>query len=68
MSVRAGKAAWPKPVRRLFPRLRSLYRRCADELERLVSGVSAYICDACTAEASPVLERHRGFVGTCPVH
>jgi len=62
--------AWPKVFRRVFPRLRcSFCRRSADEVERLVSGASAYICDACIADCVAVLERHGGFAGTRrPVH
>jgi hypothetical protein len=69
MSVRAGINAWPKALRRLLPGLRcSFCRRSADEVERLVSGASAYICDACIAECVAVLEKHGGFAGTRPVH
>jgi hypothetical protein len=60
---------WPKLVRRLAPKLRcSFCRRSADEVERLVSGASAYICDACVAECVSVLDRHGGFGATGPAH
>ncbi len=46
----------------LAPRLRcSFCRRTADEVERLVSGARAYICDTCVTECVAVLERHGGF-------
>jgi hypothetical protein len=69
MSIRAGMGVWPKAFRRFIPRLRcSFCRRSADQVERLVSGASAYICDACIADCVAVLERHGGFAGTRPVH
>jgi ClpX C4-type zinc finger len=68
-AVRSGKSPWLNVIRRLVPRLRcSFCRRSADEVERLVSGASAYICDACIADCVAVLERHGGFAGTRPVH
>ena len=69
MSVRAGTGVWPKAFRRFMPGLRcSFCGRSADQVERLVSGASAYICDACIAECVVVLERHGGFAGIRPVH
>jgi hypothetical protein len=69
MSIRAGMSGWPKAFRRFIPRLRcSFCRRSADEVERLVSGASAYICDTCIADCVAVLERHGGFAGTRSVH
>jgi ClpX C4-type zinc finger len=66
-AVRSGTREWPKAIRRLVPRLRcSFCRRSADEVERLVSGASAYICDACIAECVAVLEKHGGFPGPGP--
>jgi len=60
---------WPKLARRLAPRLRcSFCGRSADEVERLVSGASAYICDACVAECAAVLEKHGGFGTAGPNH
>ena len=73
MSVRTRTGAdpsriWPKAFRRVIPGLRcSFCHRPADEVESLVSGASAYICDACIAECVAVLEKHGGFTGT-PVH
>jgi len=53
---------WPKLGRRLGPRLRcSFCRRSADEVNGLVSGACAYICDACVAECAAVLEKHGKF-------
>jgi hypothetical protein len=67
MSVRAGTGIWPKTFRRFIPRLRcSFCRRSADQVERLVSGASAYICDACIGECVAVLEKHGGFAGARP--
>jgi ATP-dependent Clp protease ATP-binding subunit ClpX len=40
--------------------------RSADQVERLVSGATAYICDACIAECVAVLEKHGGFAGARP--
>jgi ATP-dependent Clp protease ATP-binding subunit ClpX len=40
--------------------------RSADQVERLVSGAAAYICDACIAECVTVLEQHGGFAGARP--
>jgi ATP-dependent protease Clp ATPase subunit len=37
-------------------------------VERLVSGASAYICDACIADCVAVLEQHGGFAGARPVN
>jgi hypothetical protein len=69
MSVRVRTSGWPNAVRRLIPRLRcSFCRRSADEVERLVSGASAYICDACIADCVAVLEQHGGFAGARPVN
>ena len=69
MSVRAGMGVRPKAFRRFIPGLHcSFCRRSADQVERLVSGASAYICDACIADCVAVLERHGGFAGTRPVH
>ena len=66
---RSAIRAWPKVMRRFVPRLRcSFCRRSADEVERLVSGASAYICDACIAECVAVLEKHGGFAGSRPAH
>jgi hypothetical protein len=47
-------------IGRLFrPGLRcSFCGRRADQVERLVAGASAHICDACIAECLAVLERH----------
>jgi ClpX C4-type zinc finger len=68
MSVRAKISGWPNVFRR-FVRLRcSFCRRSADDVERLVSGASAYICDACIAGCVAVLEQHGGFAGVRPVH
>ena len=65
MSVRAGTSGWPKVFRRFMPRLRcSFCRRSADEVERLVSGARAYICDACITECLAVLEKHGGLEST----
>ena len=67
MSVREEAGAWPKLFRRFIPRLRcSFCRRSADEVERLVSGAAAYICDACIGDCVAVLEKHGGFAGTRP--
>ena len=64
-----GSREWPKLARRLAPRLRcSFCRRSADEVERLVSGARAYICDACIAQCVAVLEKHGGFAGSRPPH
>ena len=57
---------WPRIARRLAPRLApplrcSFCRRSAEEVERLVSGARAYICDACVTECVAVLEKHGGF-------
>jgi len=69
MSVRTKLSGWPNVLRRLVPGLRcSFCRRSAAEVERLVSGASAYICDACIADCVAVLEQHGGFAGTRPVH
>jgi hypothetical protein len=58
-------AAWPNIVRRLAPKLRcSFCGRSADKVDRLVSGASAYICDACVAECVAVLDKHGGFAAT----
>jgi hypothetical protein len=43
-------------------------RRSAEEVERLVSGASAYICDACIADCVAILEQHGGFAGARPVN
>jgi len=60
MSVRAKLGGWPN-VFRWNSRLRcSFCRRSADEVGRLVSGASAYICDACIADCVAVLEQHGG--------
>ncbi len=69
MSVRAKIGSWPNAFRRFTPRLRcSFCRRSADEVGRLVSGASAYICDACIADCVTVLEQHGGFAGARPVN
>jgi hypothetical protein len=53
---------WPRIARQLAPKLRcSFCRRSADEVERLVSGARAYICDACVTECVAVLEKNGGF-------
>jgi hypothetical protein len=45
--------------RLLRPPLRcSFCRRPAEEVERLVAGASAYICDACVSKCVAVLEQH----------
>ncbi len=36
-------------------------RRREDEVERLVAGASAYICDQCIEKCVSVLETHGGF-------
>jgi ATP-dependent Clp protease ATP-binding subunit ClpX len=60
---------WPKIARRLSNRLRcSFCGRSADEVNRLVSGGSAYICDACIAECVAVLDKHGGFASNKPGH
>jgi ATP-dependent Clp protease ATP-binding subunit ClpX len=57
--------AWPNIVRGLAPKLRcSFCGRSADKVDRLVSGASAYICDACVAECVAVLDKHGGFAAT----
>jgi hypothetical protein len=63
----SGTALWPKIMQRLMPRLRcSFCGRSADDVERLVSGASAYICDACITACVAVLENHGGFAGRRP--
>jgi len=53
---------WPRVARRWAPQLRcSFCRRSADEVERLVSGARAYICDACVTACVAVLEKNGGF-------
>ncbi len=43
------------------PSLRcSFCRRSAAEVDRLVAGASAYICDACISRCVAVLEQHGG--------
>jgi hypothetical protein len=60
---------WPKIARRFAPKLRcSFCRRSADQVDRLVSGASAYICDACIAECAAVLEKRGGFRPTSSSH
>jgi hypothetical protein len=67
MSVWTGAGTWSKAVRRFIPGLRcSFCRRSADQVVRLVSGASAYICDACIAECVAVLEKHGGLPGARP--
>jgi hypothetical protein len=39
----------------------SFCHRHADDVERLVAGASAYICDACIARCVAILETHGGF-------
>jgi hypothetical protein len=66
---RSGTHAWRKVMRRFVPRLRcSFCHRSAEEVERLVSGASAYICDACIAECVAVLDKHGGIAGVHPAH
>ena len=61
----SGSSVWPKFMQRLKPRLRcSFCRRSAEDVERLVSGTSAYICDTCIAACVAVLERHGGFAAS----
>jgi hypothetical protein len=63
--MRTGE--WPRVLRRFSPSLRcSFCRRFADQVERLVSRASAYICDACVADCVGVLERHGGFAAPGP--
>jgi ATP-dependent Clp protease ATP-binding subunit ClpX len=53
---------WPRIARRLTPPLRcSFCRRSAEDVERLVSGARAYICDACVTECVAVLEKNGGL-------
>jgi len=60
---------WPKIARRFAPKLRcSFCRRSADQVDRLVSGASAYICDACIAECVAVLDKHGGCGPARPGH
>jgi ClpX C4-type zinc finger len=68
MSVRAKLSDWPNLFRRVSGLRCSFCRRSAQEVERLVSGASAYICDACIADCVAVLEKHGGFAGTSPPH
>ncbi|MGH6768760.1 MAG: ClpX C4-type zinc finger protein [Xanthobacteraceae bacterium] len=53
---------------RLFrPGLRCSFRgRSADEVERLVAGASAHICDACIDECVAVLDEHGGTAPRAP--
>jgi hypothetical protein len=57
-------AACPQAALLVLPPI----RRSAEEVERLVSGASAYICDACIADCVAVLEQHGGFAGARPVN
>ena len=68
MSVRAKFSGWPHLFRRVSGLRCSFCRRSAQEVERLVSGASAYICDACIADCVAVLEKHGGFAGARPPH
>ena len=61
MAVRAEMGGSPKAFRRFTPRL-----RCSFCVERLVSGASAYICDACIGKCVAVRENHGGFAGARP--
>jgi hypothetical protein len=55
-------ALLPRIARRCAPQLRcSFCRRSAGEVERLVSGARAYICDACVTACVAVLEKNGGF-------
>jgi hypothetical protein len=52
-------------LRRLRPGLHcSFCGRGADQVERLVAGASAHICDACIAACVVVLDHNGGFVPT----
>jgi hypothetical protein len=68
MSVRARLSGWSTAFRRLSGLRCSFCRRSAEEVGRLVSGASAYICDACIADCVAVLEKHGGFAGARPVN
>jgi hypothetical protein len=58
---------WPRIAGRLAPKLRcSFCRRSAIEVETLVSGARAYMCDACITECLAVLEKHGGLESTGP--
>jgi len=46
----------------------SFCRKSADQVEGLVSGASAYICDACVADCLAVVEQHGGLAGVRPVN
>jgi hypothetical protein len=51
------------------PQLRcSFCGRRESEVERLVAGKFAHICDACISECVVVLERHGGFDKPGPNH
>jgi ClpX C4-type zinc finger len=53
---------WQSITRRWAPQLRcSFCRRSAGEVERLVSGARAYICDPCITACVAVLENNGGF-------
>jgi len=63
--LRALRAATPRnllPSGRLFARRLkcSFCGRGADEVRRLVSGPSVYICDTCIAACVDVLKAHAG--------
>ncbi len=68
MSVRAKLSDWRSAFRRLSRLRCSFCRRSDDEVGRLVSGASAYICDACIADCVTILEQHGGFAGARPVN
>jgi ATP-dependent Clp protease ATP-binding subunit ClpX len=58
------------PARRRWrPKLRcSFCGRGEDEVERLVAGKSAHICDSCIGACVTVLEQHGGFDKPGPNH
>jgi ClpX C4-type zinc finger len=57
-STLKGTLRTMRPSRRLRC---SFCGRKADEVERLVAGVKAYICDACISECVAVLQDKGGF-------
>ena len=46
----------------------SFCNRRADDVERLVAGAAAYICDECVTKCVAVLERQGGIAPTAPAH
>jgi ATP-dependent protease Clp ATPase subunit len=54
--------------RKGFPLRCSFCRKSAAEVDRLVAGASAYICDACVAECVAVLSRHEKTATTVVTH